>query len=173
MPTYPFTEEEARKAFEEWGCNCGPTALAFALQCKLPAVRYYLKGFEQKRYTNPTLMANAIREAGRTKIIQKVPSRTTAGGLNIDPMFHSKISVVRVQWTGPWTAPGANPRWAYRMTHWIATWLERDVPLVFDCNCGIRGFESWENQIVPEIVKSVDRADGGWHPTHIWTIKLK
>ena len=77
---------------------------------------------------------------------------------------------VRVQWTGPWTAPNANPRWAYRHTHWIATYMvERQAAMLFDCNGGIRGFKSWEAEIVP-LLTDYDRADGGWYPTHVWKL---
>ena len=34
---YTFSEVEASEAYEKWGCNCGPTALAFALQTSLDA----------------------------------------------------------------------------------------------------------------------------------------
>lgn len=37
--TYPFTEDEMYAAAREWGCNCGPSALAFALQVPLDRVR--------------------------------------------------------------------------------------------------------------------------------------
>lgn len=59
---YPFTEEELEAAADEWGCNCGPSALAFALQKPLEEVRYAIPDFEQKGYTSPTM----IRIAGRS-----------------------------------------------------------------------------------------------------------
>ena len=80
------------------------------------------------------------------------------------------IALTRVQWGGPWTAPGANPKWAYRQTHWIASWSERGVPLLFDVNCGIDRFGGWEEQTVPELVKLYPRADGTWFTTHIWIV---
>jgi hypothetical protein len=88
---------------------------------------------------------------------------------DVEPMFHDAPSLVRVQWTGPWTEPGASPKWAYRQTHWIATWRERGVPLVFDCNSGITGI-SWIDSIVPQLTKLYPRADGEWFPTHIWRL---
>lgn len=42
---YSFTEDDMRCAAEAWGCNCGPSALAFALQTTLDAVRPALPGF--------------------------------------------------------------------------------------------------------------------------------
>lgn len=177
MITCKFSSDDLKQANEEWGCNCGPSALAFALQTDLNAVRQAVSsvGFDHKRYINPTMMSQAVQILrGRKKNVQ-CPCRNAEGGLDVEPMFPdaemaSDLSLVRVQWTGQWTAPGANQRWAYGKTHWIVTWTERGVALVFDCNCGISGFESWENEIVYRITESIPRSDGGWYPTHIWRV---
>ena len=162
--TYPFTEDEARAANEEWGCNCGPTALAFALQTTLEAARYAIQDFAVRRYTSPTMMREAIRELKRDFLA--VPAGSSRAGVNnakaIDAMFFGPMTLVRIQWTGPWIVDGKPQRWAARQTHWIATWTERGVQIVFDCNGGIQGFWQWETEIVPLIVASVNRADGGW-----------
>lgn len=183
---YPFTEEQAQAAHDQWGCNCGPTALAFALQMPLSFVRPLLPDFPARKYTNPTMMREALKSAGQDFRIIKVPVRTPGGGLDIATMYgenpklkpdepfsmmtDSPPHLVRVQWTGPWTKAGANPKWGYRMTHWICTWLQRSVPLVFDCNGGVMHHEKWEAGIVPLITASIPRADGGWYPTHIWRL---
>lgn len=163
MMNYPFTEEEARVAYDEWGCNCGPTALAFALQTSLDVTRRLIADFDQKRYTSPAMMLDALIASGRQwRDIRPVDTSR---------MFQVGPSLVRIQWTGPWTQPGANPKWAYRQTHWITTFLvERQAAMVFDVNGGIMGFQRWQSEIVPLILKSYPRSDGGWHPTHIWTI---
>lgn len=170
MPTMPFTEAEALAANKNWGANCGPQALAFALQCKLDRAYNLISGFAAKRYMNPTMMSNAIYQAGRTFKSIPVPKRNAGGGLDIEPMFDARIAIVRIQFTGPWTKAGANPKWGYRFTHWIATWHEREVPLVFDCNCGIEAVSTWEIEVVPRITESIENADGGWFPTHIWRL---
>ncbi len=168
MPTYTFTEEEARTAHNEWGCNCGPSALAFALQVSLDTVRPLLSGFDAKKYTNPTMMKRALEIKGRRFSNVRPPS--------IDRMFdehefQGRLALVRIQWTGPWTAPDVrNQRWSYRQTHWITTWTERSVPLIFDCNGGIQDLNSWEQKIVPLLTGAIERADGGWYPTHVWRL---
>lgn len=177
MPAYTFTETAMQQAAEEWGCNCGPSALAFALQTTLEDIRPTMAhvGFDAKRYTSPTMMKNALAHLNVRFETMKLPVRAPDGTLAIDPMFqHSFVghilSLVRIQWTGPWTAPGANPKWAYRQTHWIATWSDLGDEMVFDCNGGILGFDTWEKQIVPLITDHVPRADGSWFPTHIWPV---
>lgn len=166
--TYPFTEQEARKAADEWGCNCGPTSLAFILQVPLERVRHAIPGFEEKRYTSPTRMKAALANLGRTVTAY---SHAGEGHPVVGTMFGRAPSLTRVQWTGPWTAPGANPKWAYRQTHWIVSYaVEGQAPMVFDCNGGIRGFKSWESEIVPLLTADTPRADGGWFPTHVWRL---
>ena len=174
MPTCKFDQADLIKANEDWGCNCGPASLAFALQVCLEDVRnpMMLAGFALKRHTTPTIMNAALVAMGVQKRSVKVPVRTTEGGLDIEPLFNGQsIALVRIQWTGPWTKPGTNQKWAYRQTHWVATWQERGVPLVFDCNGGIRSFDGWEMDIVPKLTSQYSRADGGWFPTHIWKVQ--
>lgn len=165
--TYPFTQEEAEAAFNEWGCNCGPTALGFALQLPLSKIRPLILGFDEKRYTSPSMMKAALLLADKPYSPVRFPTKET---MFDNDLFRGRMSLVRIQWTGPWTAPDANPRWAYRQTHWITTWTERGVPLLFDCNGGIRGPDSWESEIVPVLTESIPRADGGWFPTHCWRL---
>lgn len=181
---YSFTEEEARAAYEEWGCNCGPSALAFALQVKLESVRYAIPGFEEKRYTSPTMMKAALQNLGKNFVSMPVHdiAKIVPVAVPISPavaMFHREISLVRVQWSGPWTQPNVNPKWAYRQTHWIAAWRLKDfgqeggmmqLERVFDCNGGIRTFASWVEEIVPSLIATYPRADGGWFPTHVWRL---
>ena len=172
---YPFTAEDAQRAYDEWGCNCGPTSLAFILQKPLDYVRDAIPGFKEKRYTSPTMMKSALASLCRT---------FTAGRPTKDAMFTTKPALVRVQWCGPWTKPGANPKWAYRQTHWIVAWHQDEITpgpepwpfrrgvgdWVFDCNGGIRAYQSWLTEIVPVIVADYPRADGEWFPTHVWRL---
>lgn len=161
--TYPFTEEDSQRAYNEWGANCGPNALAFALGVSLDDVRGKIPGFDEKRFTNPTMMRCALSNSGA--------NFTAASGDLAAEMFSPwpALSLVRIQWTGPWTAPGANPKWAYRQTHWIVAWKD-EVPAVFDVNGGIMDFEVWKSEVVPVLTAQTPRATGGWFPTHVWRI---
>lgn len=172
---YPFTAEEMQAAYDEWGCNCGPASLAFALQIGLDKVRGAIPGFEEKRYTSPTMMRAGVENLGR-KFTNLVGHPDMLKKL----MFSMDVALVRIQWTGPWTKTGANPKWAYRQTHWTACYRElREhgwdgemgvYDKVFDINGGIRSFDSWQKEIVPTLTALYPRADGGWYPTHVWRI---
>lgn len=151
-----FTEEEFAAAADEWGCNCGPSALACALGITLDEAHAAIPGFDERGYTSPTMMKAAL-EARRAswKAVDGWPTQ----------------GLVRVQWNGPWTQTGANPRWAYNFTHWIASF--RDIEgnaYVFDCNGGMRTRASWVDEIAPILAMSVSRSDGTWSYTHFWQI---
>jgi hypothetical protein len=163
---YSFTEDEFKAAYDAWGCNCGPSALAFALQIGLDEAHRAIPQFDDRRYTSPTMMRAALANLGRG--FKVVPRPTT---LN---MFSRQVALVRIQWTGPWIVNGKPQKWAARQTHWIATWFTdavgQPVLSVFDCNGGMRDFASWKQEIVPPLVTSVPRADGGWYPANVWRL---
>lgn len=147
-----ITQCEAEHAFEEWGANCGPGALAAIVGLTLAAVRPHLGNFEQKRYTNPTLMYAALDSLGvRYEKLQ-------------DKSWPS-WGLVRVQWEGPWQ------HWIEkaRHTHWIGAHTSKAVGrAVFDINCvnngtGWVGFADWEQLIVPWLTAAYPEATGGWH----------
>lgn len=175
---YPFTEAEFKQASDEWGCNCGPSALAFALQVPLDAARYAIPDFDKKRYTSPTMMKAALAELKHEYVAMRLPLRPKPKHRNdLEPLASDLlVSLVRVQWTGPWTDPGANPRWAYGHTHWICTWRRRRLDdlhpesMVFDCNGGVRSLVSWDDEIAPILAAAAPRRYGDWFPTHIWRL---
>ncbi len=149
---------EADLAYDAWGCNCGPGAIAAIMNMRLDKVRPLLGDFERKRYTNPTLMWEILDRCGRPW--RKVGKRWPTFGL------------ARIQWEGPWTAPGVNPKAAYRHTHWVASWIHPERGHgIFDINMtgngsGWGSFADWERDIVPAIAASIPRASGKWHITH-------
>lgn len=155
---YPFTQAEFEAASEAWGCNCGPSALAFALQMTLDRVRTAIPDFEAKKYTSPSMMKASLQNLGHFY---------TSVAPTLSP---SKTALVRVQWTGPWTDAGANPRWAYRQTHWVCCYPQKLETFVFDCNGGVMSLSQWEKDIAPILAKLSPRGYGGWFPTHTWII---
>jgi hypothetical protein len=167
--SYTFSEEDAERAAKEWGCNCGPTALAFATRRHIEAVKDAIPCFTEKGYTSPTMM-----KAGLANL--KVKYRAMLCARNADSLLgelDQSLSLVRIQFTGPWTAPGMNPKWAYWHTHWIAAWREVSSMMlsatVFDVNGGIRLLTDWEDKILPALASGQKR-DGGYFPTHVWRI---
>lgn len=163
LPLPPrFNEADAQRAYDEWGANCGPGALAAIMHMTLDEVRPHLIGFDAKRYTNPTMMNDALRSIGRSW--HRIGADWPDYGL------------VRVQWEGPWTKPCVPMRARYRHTHWVGAALRgRAIPDdvgVFDINCiangsGWTAFRYWEGNLVPWLLEEcVPRASGRWYITH-------
>jgi hypothetical protein len=155
-----FTANDAERAHAEWGMNCGPGALAAIMGLTLDEVRPHMTGFEEKRYTNPSMMIAVLGRIGRP--FRKIGANWPDYGL------------VRIQWEGPWTKPGVPMAARYRWTHWIGACRGQraDNYGIFDINAigngtGWCSSSDWSEQIAPWIIKEyVPRGDGGWHVTH-------
>ena len=161
MLTKPkFSESDARAANADWGMNCGPAALAAIMNMTLEEVGPHIIGFDEKRYTNPTMMNEALRSIGRPW--RKIGANWPDYGL------------VRIQWEGPWTQPGVPMVARYRHTHWIGFNRQKNFgnSAVFDINAISNGtgwcsLRDWSDQLVPWIIENVvPKANGAWHVTH-------
>ena len=159
---YPFTQDDSFHAYETWGANCGPNALAFALQVPLDTVRPHIPDFDAKRYTSPSMMRAALASLGRE--FDAIPKPA------IGAMLQERPALVRIQWGGPWIINGKPQRWAARQTHWICCWWDV-LSWVFDVNGGIQTFVDWEDKIVPPLAASVPRCDGTWTPANVWRLR--
>lgn len=172
MTTLPFNQSHVAEANRLWGCNCGPAALAAVLGITLEQARVAVEktGFADRGYMNPTMMADAIGHAGG-KIVERMELPLDRR-IACDTDYFSDGGLARIQWTGPWTAKGANHKWAYRATHWIATCRLNNVQwMVYDVNGGSMLFDHWLEHVVPEITATIKRADGGWFITHSWKVE--
>ena len=157
-PLPMFTERDAVEAYERWGANCGPAALACMTRMPLEQTRLYLVGFDAKRYTNPTMMFDALRSIG-----VRWSSRPGPGW----PQY----GLARIQWEGPWCDPGVPLRARYRYTHWVGSALSRGSRGIFDVNCLNNGtgwveLAEWERVMVPALAANYRRATGKYHVTH-------
>lgn len=153
-----FNFDDAERAFNDWGANCGPGAVAAIARMTLDEVRPYLGDFERKGYTNPTLMFEILRNLGLRVSLTKPPDWPTYG-------------LVRVQWEGPWMNPGVPMAARYRHTHWVGAARRNGSIGVFDINCinsgGWVSLEDWSSVIVPYLIEHHARkSSGGWHLTH-------
>lgn len=153
-----FTLDDAARAFTEWGANCGPGAIAAVLGMTLDELRPRLRDFESKRYTNPSLMYAILRDL-------RVTFTVRLGHVWPD------YGLVRVQWEGPWTAPGVPIAARYRHTHWVGARHVGPALQVFDINAmcvgGWLGINEWSSALVPWLLRECEpKASGKWHLTH-------
>jgi hypothetical protein len=166
-----FGQQAAERAHDEWGCNCGPGAIAAICHLTLDEVRPLISGFEKKGYTNPTMMIEALDRIG-------VRWRSRALASNVPKLDFPKYGLARIQWEGPWSAAGMNPRWGYRHSHWVGAARKIETIGIFDINCMQNGsgwvdLLDWQEMVVPWILKScVPRANGKWHITHAIEVAL-
>jgi hypothetical protein len=161
-----FTQADAERAYDEWGANCGPGAIAAITGKTLDEVRPFLGDFEAKHYTNPTLMFDSLKRLG-------IDWRKVTTSVGLWPNH----GLVRIQWEGPWTAPGVPMRVRYRHTHWVGAETSSNGPKhaetrIFDINCMCVGgwvpLKEWSESVVPWILRElVPKADGRWHMTHV------
>ena len=153
-----FTEQDAIRAFDEWGSNCGPGAIAAIAGLSLDELRPHLGDFEKKKYTNPLLMYQILRSLNLKTSMRKPPQWTTFG-------------LVRVQWEGPWMDPGVPIAARYRHTHWVGAATVNERVGVFHINCmnsgGWVSLDDWSRVIAPYLIEHhAKKANGKWHITH-------
>lgn len=165
-PDARFTAEDADRAHAAWGSNCGPGAIAGVLGKTLDEVRPHLCDFERKRYTNPLLMWEILRGLDVPFAVH------TRGELRWPP-----YGLARIQWHGPWTAPGVPARVAYRFTHWVGVaGGDTDEVGIFDVNAmnsgGWISLSDWTGSLVPWLMEDEPRWDGRWSITHAVEIPL-
>jgi hypothetical protein len=167
-----FTAEDAQRAYDTWGANCGPGAIAAICGLTLDELRPLLGDFEAKRYTNPTLMWETL---GR---IEGIEWRKITKPKDHPTLPWPRYGLARVQWEGPWTEPDMPGKWAYRQTHWVGADSSNPKNIgIFDINClggsshamdGWTSLKAWSEIMVPYILKeAVPRANGKWHLTHV------
>lgn len=155
-PFIAFSSDDLDSAHAEWGCNCGPAALAACLGATPSFVRSHLGDFEARRYMNAAMMSAAV---------------TSGGFRKWDASGSPEHGLIRVQWGGPWIVGGKPARWASMATHWIASKLMPSGLWVFDVNGGWQLLSEWERETAPKIINSLKRADGTWYPSHQWEVR--
>lgn len=135
----PWTPPDTEEAWQKWGANCGPCALAAILGLRLVDVAPHFDGFSRRRYMNPTDVKAAL---DRLHVQHRVTRDWPEFGLAF------------LQWEGPWRHISE----AYRHTHWVAVNGIR----VYDVNEeeGWTSKHDWERWTVPYLLTCTPEATG-------------
>lgn len=112
-PPLQFTPGDSERANREWKASCGPHSLAAMWGMSLEQVRPFIKNF--KGWMNPTMIKEALL---RMEVSGAIPSDSyrQKWKLQTQTLCHG---INRVQFEGAWTEPGADPREAYKHTHYV------------------------------------------------------
>ena len=171
-----FGISEAQAATEDWGFNCGPAALCAVLGKTPSEIRPFLREFERKGYTNPTLMSSILHDL-RVPFhrIFEQPGQVRRWGFQT-PKYPNPLGLVRIQWDGPWCQPHVPTRACYRHTHWVGFRQEEGEQMAFDVNAlsvgGWISWMEWREEIAPWLLTRCEpKATGQFWPTHCWEMR--
>jgi hypothetical protein len=151
-----YTPPDVYSAYDVWGANCGPGALAAILRRPVMTIRPLLEGWKGRPYMNPTHLQQALRAAQQPfRVVRRLGPGVTYG-------------LWFVQWEGPWTAPKVPARAAYPYTHWVGVAQTEDQgQLIYDVNAGDEACwggwvakRFWDQRVVPAITQAIPRANG-------------
>jgi hypothetical protein len=153
-----FGQAEVEAAHNEWGCNCGPAALAAVMGLTLDEVRLCLGDFEERGYMNVSMMRSAIAAAGG-----RINGEVDCGpGRDFYPL--GRFGLVRIQRGGPWIIDGKPARWAATASHWIASIHgPGGLQFIYDINSGLVPWGEWDRGVAPAIMREIKRCDGSYY----------
>ena len=161
-----FSLADADRAYDEWGANCGPGALAAIMKMTLDEVRPYLVGFDAKHYTNPTMMMGRSRAFA----LAGTPTRNYSPPVERHGTGHA-TGCVASNGKGHGRSPAC--RCAPIPLHALeGSYAANNENVgVFDVNCMNNGsgwcsLKNWSDVIAPHLIAQYKRASGGWHLTH-------
>lgn len=155
---------DVNEAYDAWGCNCGPTAIAAILGKSMAAVRHAFPWFPDRPRCSPTQLGEALATLQQ-------PVCWTTLGMNRGPIEEQKErfpgqGLVVVQIDGPW-CDLANKLAAYRYLHTVACQRVAGLLFVYDINAGPDEspggwlpFPMWNHYVMAELVKDKKRATG-------------
>lgn len=135
---------------DAWGANCGPAAIAAALEVQLADVRDAVSpGGAFKGFMGANDLKAAIPRAGG-RIVRTWSKPPQAPEAVFESAGDGRY-VVLVRWLGPWDAV---PRAAATKRHCVAfVYAPRSSPgWVFDINSGWLCFDEWHAEIVPLLI---------------------
>lgn len=170
-----YTPPDLLAAYDAWGANCGPGALAAALGVPVMALRDVFPWFPRTSHTTPTKLEEVLRALALQD--------RTGGWSRVSDGSTPDNGVSMVQFTGPWTDPArASEPWVRRVapkfTHFVAVATAEGVPHVYDVNHGEAGgwlpALDWEVHTVPDLLDFYrterDKRVTGWSVALRWRV---
>lgn len=164
-PLLNFTPWDLEQAHEDWGCNCGPAALAACLGMTLDDVWCHLGRFCQLHYMNRDMMFQAVRQHGFRATVDLVADQD---GVDRYPTH----GLCLVQFGGPWVDDPKLAKWGTTQTHWIASKIDAGVNWIFDVNYARWvEWQTWHEELIPRLVRRDKYRDGTYWLSTSWEIR--
>lgn len=160
-PTLSFDLNDAQNAYEKYGANCGPGALAAVAQVPLKDAVMAIPDFVKKGHTKETMMRSALRVL-QVNCVEKEQGPWPSHGL------------VRVLWHGPWWDDGLIAR--FMRSHWVGTTVLDGKRWTFDINAmSVGGWllhDEWVHDCAPYVASFEKDAYGTWSSWETWSVEL-
>lgn len=169
-PPLRFTADDIERAHFEWGCNCGPAALAAVTGRTLAEVRAAMPDFPDKRFTSPSMMWRAL-DALRVRY-----TKTGSGAAGPERgIGWPRLGLARIQFGGPWCKAGVPLPARYTETHWVGAYFDRPASevYVYDVNAAEwRTRHTWRREVLSALLADRKRGDGTWWITHSVEVRV-
>jgi hypothetical protein len=166
-----YEPSDVDEQHEEWGANCGPTAIAALTHREVKDVRglveHVANGERAKKkglnglwlgYMNAGHLTTALSELGHS------PKRSD---FKPSEWKWPKKGLAMVQIEGPWCYPPAKPAARFRYTHTVAVVdAGGDIGvLVYDGNVGEWAWEKWWAEKIMGWLVGEEKRATGWYVT--------
>ena len=159
-----FDAQRQQQAFDLFGANCGPGAIAGVCGFDpIQVVQMLGPKFAKLNGTTEVMLRDCLDRLGIAW--EDVPAGLTDYG------------IARIQWEGPWLYD-ADPFEKYRHSHWIGV-STRGLPhpMIFDINAisvgGWISLSEWDEVLRPWLLNATEpRATGNWWISETLKIRL-
>lgn len=152
-PKLRFDAADQMLAWDVFGANCGPGAVAAALGLKPAFVALLLSDeFLRRRATTEVMLTRLLTDL-------EVP-------WTLMDSHDVQFGILRVQWSGPWDG-SADPYEPLGHSHWVTVWRSGGRTEIFDVNAisvgGWLAYSEWSQDLVPWLLEREEpEANGSW-----------
>jgi hypothetical protein len=154
-----YVPPDVQAAYEAFGANCGPAALAAMLGRPVMDLRRAIEPF--RGFMSFADMIRSLKSLGVEHVTMRKDFKLIGALVADAHKWDGRLTII--QWGGKWLQPGVHPGAALSRTHWIA--VRHSPELAYDVNAGEYGgwltFGQW-GELAKAIMAEVPKCDGQW-----------
>ena len=166
-----YEPSDVDEQHDEWGANCGPTAIAALTNREVKDVRALIErvanGEKSKRCGCSGFWLGHMHAGHITDVLTELHRNPKRQDFKPDEWRWPKKGLAMVQIEGPWCRPPAKPTARFRYTHTVAV-IDAGPPvgvLVYDGNVPGWATEKWWRGKVMEWLVGMEKRVMGWYVT--------